>query len=138
MFFSLCVLFTASFNHHHLPPSYYRGVASAVGLYYVSAVSTLTTVLILRYARLPNSEEEPGFSWTARPLEEVQDTKTEVFEVQKSSGLFGHQLKSSKAFNDALREQYRNDLEHVIKAKAPDILRYGRIPHSEEAGGSIG
>lgn len=90
------------------------GVASAVGLYYVSAVSTLATVLILRYARLPHSDDEPGFSWSARPLEEVEESK-ETFEAPKSSGLFGHTPQSSKVIHDALR-QYRNDLAHVTKA----------------------
>lgn len=95
-------------------PFFYRGVASAVGLYYVSAVSTLATVLILRYARLPHSDDEPGFSWSARPLEEVEESK-ETFEAPKSSGLFGHTPQSSKVIHDALR-QYRNDLAHVTKA----------------------
>ena len=107
--------FTTSSLTHNLP-FFYRGVASAVGLYYVSAVSTLATVLILRYARLPHSDDEPGpgFSWSARPLEEVKEVK-QTYEVPKSSGLFGNAHQSSKVIHDALR-QYRNDLAHVTKA----------------------
>ena len=44
------------------------GVASATGLYFVSAVAALSTVGILRFAKV-TKEDEPGFSWGPRPLE---------------------------------------------------------------------
>ena len=52
------------------------GIASAVGLYFVGAVATFSTVMILKYARLPTKdEEEPGFSWKPRELEVVDDDR---------------------------------------------------------------
>ena len=52
------------------------GIASAVGLYFVGAVATFSTVMILKYARLPmKDEEEPGFSWKPRELEVVDDDR---------------------------------------------------------------
>jgi hypothetical protein len=68
-----------------------------VGLYYVSAVSTLVTVIILRYARIPSPtsfEHEAGFPWTARPLE-----------IITPSDLFGYPLHT-----EHLSEKHGKDL----------------------------
>lgn len=58
------------------------GVASATGLYFVSAVSALSTVSILRFAKV-TKEDEPGFSWGARPLE-VED---ELYQAKSGAHL---------------------------------------------------
>jgi uncharacterized membrane protein YhiD involved in acid resistance len=44
------------------------GVASATGLYFVSLVAALSTVCILKFAKV-TKDDEPGFSWGPRPLE---------------------------------------------------------------------
>jgi len=52
------------------------GVASGAGLYLVGAVSTFSTVAILKYARLPKEDDhEPGFDWKPRPLDVVEDSQ---------------------------------------------------------------
>jgi uncharacterized membrane protein YhiD involved in acid resistance len=48
------------------------GVASAVGLYFVGAVAALSTVAILRFAKV-SKEEEAEFSWKPRALEVEDD-----------------------------------------------------------------
>ena len=72
------------------------GIASAVGLYFVGAVATFSTVMILKYARLPTKEEEeeeePGFSWKPRELEVVDDDRVVG---QSQSSRRGHQEHST-------------------------------------------
>ncbi|KAL7519427.1 hypothetical protein ACHAWX_004187 [Stephanocyclus meneghinianus] len=48
------------------------GVASAVGLYFVGAVAALSTVAILRFAKV-SKEDETEFSWKPRALELEDD-----------------------------------------------------------------
>ncbi|KAL7514111.1 hypothetical protein ACHAXN_011338 [Cyclotella atomus] len=58
------------------------GVASATGLYFVSAVASLSTVSILKFAKVAK-EDEPGFSWGPRPLEMEEEVKV-VHQEKKS------------------------------------------------------
>ena len=75
------------------------GIASAVGLYFVGAVSTFTTVGILKYARVPK-EEEREYPCKPKPLVEVdqeakpqekasRDNLNPPKKIAPISGLFG-------------------------------------------------
>ena len=119
------------------------GIASAVGLYFVGAVATFSTVMILKYARLPmKDEEEPGFSWKPRELEVVDDDRV-VGESQTSlrrpqehstsptkqhdalSGLFGSPSVTTVSgydpFNNAFVDQHL--LEDSVHPIIEDYLR---------------
>jgi putative Mg2+ transporter-C (MgtC) family protein len=61
------------------------GVASATGLYFVSAVASLSTVGILKFARVAK-EDEPGFLWGPRPLE-MEEESMVVHQEKKSAPL---------------------------------------------------
>lgn len=108
------------------------GIASAVGLYFVGAVATFSTVAILKYARLPKEEDEPGFSWGPRPLDVVQDHEetrprrspqeyaSSPAKQDTVSGLFGkHVLSGYDPHQDAfvdhdVYENYSKDPHPVI------------------------
>jgi len=61
------------------------GIASAVGLYFVGAVSTFSTVAILKYAKVPKEDDEPGFDWKPKPLDIVEDSQPRSSSSQKYS-----------------------------------------------------
>ncbi|KAL7472985.1 hypothetical protein ACHAXS_013364 [Conticribra weissflogii] len=80
------------------------GVASAVGLYFVGAIASLATVGILKFAKVPKEEEEPGFSWAPKPLDVVDDivnehsTDSNALRGVDMTGLFG-KYSQSQDFN---------------------------------------
>ena len=75
------------------------GVASATGLYFVGGVAAMSTVAILRFAKV-TKEDEPGFSWGPRPLEEedlycqekqsIESTRFVPFQGNPSTTLVSH------------------------------------------------
>ncbi|KAL3794564.1 hypothetical protein HJC23_008020 [Cyclotella cryptica] len=109
------------------------GVASAVGLYFVGAVASLSTVAILRFAKV-SKEEETKFSWTPRALEVEDDVvyprkKHSVSEANRANdasqarlkGLFGYNA-PDRSLTDQILENSTMDpqLEQYLRRRAKD------------------
>eukprot|EP00569_Conticribra_weissflogii_P000639 CAMPEP_0171353304 /NCGR_PEP_ID=MMETSP0878-20121228/43767_1 /TAXON_ID=67004 /ORGANISM="Thalassiosira weissflogii, Strain CCMP1336" /LENGTH=251 /DNA_ID=CAMNT_0011859193 /DNA_START=1127 /DNA_END=1882 /DNA_ORIENTATION=- len=98
------------------------GVASAVGLYFVGAMASLATVGILKFAKVPKEEEEPGFSWAPKPLDVVDDVANEhkinlnSRREDDMSGLFGKYFHSQNfdLSNQEYFSKYSSDRPPII------------------------
>mmetsp|Transcript_9913 Transcript_9913/g.21992 ORF Transcript_9913/g.21992 Transcript_9913/m.21992 type:complete len:231 (-) Transcript_9913:415-1107(-) len=94
------------------------GVSSAVGMYFVALAASLSTVAILKFARVPK-EEDPPFVWKPRPLDVVDGSR----EYGNLSGLFG------KSYEQYSSQEKRS---HDAKRHERVILSQAIDPHLEQ------
>ena len=123
------------------------GVASAVGLYFVGAVASLSTVAILKYAKVPK-EDELGPSWRPRPLAVVEenDNQRKGYDVHGAdgkqtnpSGLFGksYEMFSGRQSNghNIKEDDFENNrglIARYAESHRPIIVKEVIDPHLEE------
>ena len=113
------------------------GVASAVGLYFVGGVASLATVVILKFAKVPN-EDKPGFSWQPKPLDVVEDEHGKAYTNQKPniasverddlSGLFS----KSHGSSSGIRSPEQDILARYYSGHPPIIIKEIVDPRFEQ------
>ena len=103
------------------------GVASATGLYFVSAVAALSTVGILRFAKV-TKEDEPGFSWGPRPLDIEERVDVVKHHDDRGTPLIGVKNLQEKHQVSGVRKSYQEKFHadktiskkrHVAKSDSP-------------------